>query len=80
MHVCRELECSKSGERWVILGCLLYWEQSDEIKLDSRPVSIFGHESTLGKFQGKSDLIQKVLELVPNARTRPELALKELRP
>lgn len=53
--------------------------QSNEIKLDSRPVSGFGHESTLGKFQRKSDLIQKVLELVPNARTRPQSALKELR-
>lgn len=24
--VCRELECSKSGERWVILGFLFRWE------------------------------------------------------
>lgn len=31
VDVCRELEYSKSGERWVILGCLLHWEQSADL-------------------------------------------------
>ena len=33
--VCRELECSKSGERWVILGFLFHWEQSTALQKEA---------------------------------------------
>ena len=33
--VCRELECSKSGERWVILGFLFDWEQSTALQKEA---------------------------------------------
>lgn len=81
---CRELECSKSGERlwfWAVCStgrkCRLMKGSRWELDCGSR--SGFGQEDTLGKTQGKCDIIHKVLELVPSAGTRAESALKELR-
>lgn len=56
----------------MILDYLFHWEQSAdlEIKLGSRSGSGFGHEGTLEKTQGKSDITQKVLELVSSAWTK----------
>lgn len=74
------LKHSKLGERQVILGFLFHWEQSEAWWkkagwLVGIQILTWGHP---GKTQGKSDVIQEVLELVPSAGTWVESALKEL--